>query len=159
LAHSRSHSDPAKTITTGAFRGAESLTLFSDVAIVYSCSEISLRSVNEWHEACKSGALTRAGVAAREAQLGNDKVFTAYALLLIAGVASVITASVLAGTASLPTPVSFLEHLALSLGFRAAYKGIGGFSWDEWSLMGDRVAEATPTAQPTPEPTITRKAA
>jgi hypothetical protein len=63
----------------------------------------------------------------------NDKLFTAYALVLIAGVASVLTASVVAGVAALPTPLGFVEHLAMSLLFRAAYKSIGGFDWPIWA--------------------------
>ena len=35
----------------------------------------------------------------------------------------------MAGVASLPTFGVFLEHLLLSLLFRAAYKSIGGFDW------------------------------
>ena len=61
--------------------------------------------------------------------MDNDRVFAAYSLILIAGVASVITASVLAGVATLPTVGVFLEHILLSLLFRAAYKSIGGFDW------------------------------
>jgi hypothetical protein len=59
----------------------------------------------------------------------NDKIFAAYALILVGGCASVITASVMAGFATLPTFAVFLEHIALSLAFRAAYKSIGGFDW------------------------------
>jgi len=61
--------------------------------------------------------------------VNNDKVFTAYALFLVSGVASVITATVMAGVTALPTLAVFLEHLMLSLLFRAAYKSIGGFDW------------------------------
>jgi len=61
--------------------------------------------------------------------MNNDRIFAAYSLTLIAGVASVITASVLAGVAALPTLAVFLEHLLLSLLFRASYKSIGGFDW------------------------------
>ena len=61
--------------------------------------------------------------------MNNDKVFAAYALILVSGVASVITASVMASVAVLPSLAVFLEHLALSLLFRAAYKSIGGFDW------------------------------
>jgi hypothetical protein len=61
--------------------------------------------------------------------MNNDRIFAAYTVLLIAGVASVITASVMAGVAALPTFVVFLEHILLSLAFRAAYKSIGGFEW------------------------------
>lgn len=65
--------------------------------------------------------------------MDDDKLFTIYALVLIAGVASVITASVMAGVAMLPTPFGFAEHLAMSLLFRAAYKSIGGFDWPIWA--------------------------
>jgi hypothetical protein len=75
-------------------------------------------------------------------KLDNDKAFAIYALLLIAGVASMITASLVAGFATLPSPIGFVEHLALGLAFRAAYKGFGEFSWDDWSLLNDRVDQA-----------------
>ena len=61
--------------------------------------------------------------------MDNDRIFTIYALTLIAGVASVITASVLAGYATLPSVGVFLEHVAMSLAFRGAYKSFGGFEW------------------------------
>ena len=61
--------------------------------------------------------------------MSNDRAFAIYALIVISGVASVITASVMAGIATLPTPLVFAEHIALSLAFRAAYKSIGGFDW------------------------------
>ena len=78
--------------------------------------------------------------------MDNDKAFTLYALVLTAGVASVITASVMTGITTLPTPTMFLEHLALSLGFRAAYKSIGGFDVSDWTFQGadEAAAEATP---------------
>jgi hypothetical protein len=86
-------------------------------------------------------------------------MFTAYALVLFAAVASLITTMVMAGVAVLPTPLVFLEHLAMSLAFRAAYKGIGGFSWGEWTLTSGGIAEVIPVTEPTTEPSITRKAA
>jgi hypothetical protein len=61
--------------------------------------------------------------------VNNDKVFAAYAVILVGGVASVLTASVMAGVTALPTFAVFLEHVAMSLLFRAAYKSIGGFDW------------------------------
>lgn len=61
--------------------------------------------------------------------MDNDRIFAAYALLLVAGVASVVTASVTAGIAALPSAGVFLEHVALSFGFRAAYKSLDGFDW------------------------------
>jgi hypothetical protein len=63
--------------------------------------------------------------------MSNDRIFAAYALILVAGVASVITASVTAGIAAVPSAGVFLEHVALSFGFRAAYKSLGGFEWVE----------------------------
>jgi hypothetical protein len=61
--------------------------------------------------------------------VNNDKVFAAYAVILVGGIASVLTASVIAGVTTLPTFALFLEHVVLSLLFRAAYKSIGGFDW------------------------------
>ena len=61
--------------------------------------------------------------------MDNDRVFAAYALLLVGGVASVITASVTSGIATLPSAGVFLEHVVMSFGFRAAYKSLGGFEW------------------------------
>ena len=61
--------------------------------------------------------------------MDSDRFFIFYALTLIAGVASCITACVMAGVASLPSLGMFVEHLALSLAFRGAYKSFGGFDW------------------------------
>ena len=66
--------------------------------------------------------------------MDNDRAFTVYALTLVGIIGSVITASVMTGIATLPTAGVFLEHLALSLGFRTAYKSFGGFDWVyEWA--------------------------
>ena len=61
--------------------------------------------------------------------MDNDRIFAAYTLSLVAAVASMITASILAGFTTLPTAGVFIEHLVMSLGLRAAYKSIGGFEW------------------------------
>lgn len=61
--------------------------------------------------------------------MNNDKIFTIYAVTLVAGVASVISASVIAGVATLPSLGVFVEHLAMSLIFRGAYKSFAGFDW------------------------------
>jgi hypothetical protein len=74
--------------------------------------------------------------------LDNDKTFTTYALVLIAGVTSTLTATVLAGIASPPSPALFLEHVALGLLMRASYKSFAGWDWAEWSIVGERAAEA-----------------
>ena len=61
--------------------------------------------------------------------MDNDRFFMFYALTLIAGVTSCITACVIAGVATLPSLGMFVEHLALSLAFRGAYKSFAGFDW------------------------------
>jgi hypothetical protein len=61
--------------------------------------------------------------------MNNDKVFAIYACTLVAGIASVITASLFAGLATLPSPLMFVEHLAMSVTFRAAYKSFAGPVW------------------------------
>lgn len=78
--------------------------------------------------------------------MDNDKAFAIFALTLLLGMASVLTA-VMTFTegASLPSPLVFVEHVAMGLAIRAAYKGFGGFSWDDWSVLGDRVADARAT--------------
>ena len=81
----------------------------------------------------------------------NDKNFALYAVILVSGVASLITASVMAGFAALPSPLVFLEHLALGLTMRASYKTIGGFDWADWSFTSDHApaaAEAGDLATP-----------
>ena len=71
--------------------------------------------------------------------MDNDKAFTIFALLLFAGVASLMTALLANGAPHLPTPLEFVEHAALSFGFRAAYKnGIGGCGAEEWMLWARR---------------------
>lgn len=70
----------------------------------------------------------------------NDKLFSLYAFTLLAGVASVATASVMAGFGALPSLGVFAEHLALSLTVRGAYHSFGG----PYPLFGSRSgAEAT----------------
>ena len=61
--------------------------------------------------------------------MDNDKAFAIYAITIFAGLASVLTASLLAGYASIPSPPMFVEHPAMSLLFRAAYKSFGGPVW------------------------------
>ena len=61
--------------------------------------------------------------------MDNDRVFAIYALILTACVTSSIAASLLAGFSTLPSMGVFLEHLAMSLVFRGAYKSFDGFDW------------------------------
>jgi hypothetical protein len=76
----------------------------------------------------------------------NDKVFAAWALALIASVASVLTATVVAGVATLPSPMMFGEHLLMAFGVRAAYKSFGGVTWPLWlaELLAEHEAAEAP---------------
>jgi hypothetical protein len=75
--------------------------------------------------------------------MNNDKVFALYACTLIAGIGSVITATVLAGVTTMPSPLVFLEHLAMSFTFRAAYHSFAGPVW--WPYpQHEGVAEGVP---------------
>jgi hypothetical protein len=75
--------------------------------------------------------------------VSNDKSFALYALVLVSGVASVITASVIEGVTTLPSPAVFLEHVMLGLLMRASYKSFAGWSWDDWAFTGEpKVAAA-----------------
>ena len=69
--------------------------------------------------------------------MDTNKLFTVYALILLAGIASVLTASVLSGITTLPSPLVFLEHVALGLSIRASYKSFGGWSWADWTFTAD----------------------
>ncbi len=69
--------------------------------------------------------------------MDNNKAFTTYAILIAAGVLSVLSASVMAGDLVLPTPLVFLEHVSLSLLFRAAYHSLDG----PYGLFGPTHAE------------------
>ena len=86
--------------------------------------------------------------------MDNSNAFTVYALILIAGVASVITASVAAGVTTLPSMLVFAEHVGLSLLFRAAYKSFGGWTTGFESLYPAAPgAEAIEAAEPAHGPT------
>ena len=79
----------------------------------------------------------------------NDKVFAVAAIVLFAGLASVLTTSVLAGFAALPSPLVFLEHVAMGLLMRASYKSIGGWNWADWTLTSEPAKEFEAPALPT----------
>ena len=81
-----------------------------------------------------------------EYPMNNDKLFVAYAMALIALTTSLLTASVMAGVTTAPSPLMFLEHYALGLLFRASYKWIAGTGNIDWPWQTDAVAEAAPAA-------------
>jgi len=78
--------------------------------------------------------------------LDSDNRFTLYAVILISAVASVISASVMSGFATVPAPLFVAEHLGLGLLFRASYKSFGGIEWPFESADADRVEAGEPTA-------------
>ena len=59
--------------------------------------------------------------------MDNDRIFTIYAVGLIAAVASVITASLMAGLATLPSPLLFAQEYGLALLIRGASKSFADF--------------------------------
>lgn len=69
----------------------------------------------------------------------NNRIFGIYTAVLIGAVLSVITASVMAGVAVLPSFFVFVEHIAMSLLFRAAYKSLDG-PYDILGLIRERRA-------------------
>lgn len=73
----------------------------------------------------------------REKDLDNDKAFAAFALFLIAGVATLLSTLVLTGPGTWPSPLVVGEHVALGLSMRAAYKWIGGWNWADWSVTSE----------------------
>lgn len=79
--------------------------------------------------------------------MNRDKAFAIYAITLICAVASVITASVMAGFATLPSPLMFVEHVALGLGIRFAYKWVGGIDVADWTIFGEPIAAAPAAAE------------
>ena len=78
--------------------------------------------------------------------MDKNKTFAAYALVLITGVGSVLAASVLTGVTIAPSPVGFMEHVALGLMIRAAYKSFGGWDWADWSIASEPTGEGLAAA-------------
>ena len=56
------------------------------------------------------------------------------------------------GFASIPAPLVFLEHLALALFARGAYKSFGGFDITDWTLTGAETVEPAATVLEGPAP-------
>lgn len=79
----------------------------------------------------------------------NDKAFAAYALTLTAGLLVVLSFAMTMSGAVPPPPMMFVEHLAMGLTVRWAYKSFGGFDWADWSLMGNHSGHDSDDAAPT----------
>jgi len=61
-----------------------------------------------------------------EPMLKDDKAFATYALSLIAAVVCLLSAVVYSQLGTPPTAAQFIEHLAIGLLFRGAYKSLDG---------------------------------
>ena len=64
--------------------------------------------------------------------MSSDRAFAIFTLVLVGGLAALLTTLMQSESAIVPTPVSFIEHVAISLAFRFAYKWIGGGDVSEW---------------------------
>lgn len=73
--------------------------------------------------------------------MDNDKAFAAYALTVFAGVATMLTIVLTTHLTTPPSPLSVLEHVTAGLLIRAAYKSLGGWSWADWSVTSEAIAE------------------
>ena len=56
----------------------------------------------------------------------SNKAFGIYVAALVGGILSVLSASIMAGVTTLPSFLVLVEHVAMSVGFRAAYKSLDG---------------------------------
>ena len=74
--------------------------------------------------------------------MGSDTSFKRYAAALVGAVLKMLTAVVLAGIASVPTPLFVVEHVGLGLLFRASYKSLAGPGWAFGAPEVDEVVEA-----------------
>lgn len=75
----------------------------------------------------------------------NDKAFAIYALALVAAVGTLFSVAVATGIASVP-PIAFIvEHVALGLAIRTAYKSFDGSNpiVDFLEFYGWKSAEGT----------------
>lgn len=79
----------------------------------------------------------------------SNRAFGIYAAVLVGGILSVISASVMAGVTAVPGALTFVEHVSMSLLFRAAYKSFD-VNFDPISLLRgwriERVTEAGPAS-------------
>ncbi len=66
-------------------------------------------------------------------QVESDKYFSIYMFTIIGGLAAVLAASIQAGYTTLPSPLVFIEHVAMSLTVRAGYKSLG-WDWGPWTF-------------------------
>lgn len=62
----------------------------------------------------------------------SDRAFAVFTLVLVGGLATVLALLFQSPNAIVPTPVGFIEHIAISLSFRFAYKWIGGGDASDW---------------------------
>jgi hypothetical protein len=76
----------------------------------------------------------------------SNRVFGIYTAALVGGILSVITASVMAGMTAVPTFFTLVEHVSMSLLFRAAYKSFD-VNYDVFAMFrGWRIERVTEAA-------------
>lgn len=81
--------------------------------------------------------------------MDNDKVFRMYAATLIGGAVLVVASLIALGIGMLPTPVFFLEHVALGLLIRLAYKSFDGRTLNiSWSWPTEGVEASASASEP-----------
>jgi hypothetical protein len=73
--------------------------------------------------------------------VNDNKAFAAWVLLVLTTMATLLTWIVVGLGADLPPLASVLEHVALGLSIRFAYKYTGGFNPADWSFGSDAVGE------------------
>jgi hypothetical protein len=84
----------------------------------------------------------------KETSVDNDKIFATYALSLIAGTITLVTAIFMGSGHSFPPFAFVAEHLALSLLFRSAYHSLDGSNWIVSALELSGMIGTQTSAQP-----------
>ena len=74
--------------------------------------------------------------------MDNDRAFAIYISVIVGGLACVLATAVAVGITEIPAPLVFVEHVALGLLFRAAYKSLGGPAWWPYPEHAEEAAVA-----------------
>ena len=76
--------------------------------------------------------------------MNDNRAFAAWVLIVVGGAVALLTTFVATGFAALPPLGDILEHAALGLCIRAAYKSTGGWNWAEAIADGIGAAAGGP---------------
>jgi hypothetical protein len=89
----------------------------------------------------------------RKVLVQNDRIFAIYAFGLISCVLSLLACSVSVGLASVPAFAVLVEHVAMGLAVRAAYKSLDGSNIVVWALeLSGMMTPSVDVIGATPEP-------